>query len=53
MLVVLAVLLAGLVAMGRPGRDAARFSNKLMRLRIAAQFVALALIVVLMILGGR
>lgn len=53
LLVVLAVLFAGLLAMGRQGRDAARTSNKLMRLRIITQFVAIALIVVLVILGGR
>lgn len=53
LLVVLAVLFAGLLAMGRQGRDAARISNKLMRLRIITQFIAIALIVVLVILGGR
>lgn len=53
LLVVLAVLFAGLLAMGRQGRDAARISNKLMRLRIITQFVAIALIVLLVVLGGR
>lgn len=53
LLVVLAVLFAGLIAMGRPGRDAARISNKLMRLRIITQFIAIALVVILVILGGR
>lgn len=53
LMVVVAVLFAGLLAMGRQGKDAARLSNKLMRLRILTQFAALALIVLLAILGGR
>lgn len=53
LLLVLAVLVAGLLAMGRQGKDAARLSNKLMRLRIAAQFAAIALIIILAVLGGR
>lgn len=53
LLVVLAILFAGLLAMGRQGKDAARRSNKLMQLRIAAQFAAIALIVILVLLDGR
>lgn len=53
LLAVLAVLFAGLLAMGRQGKDAARLSNKIMRIRIAAQFVAILLIVILVILEGR
>lgn len=53
LLVVLAILFAGLLAMGRQGPGAAQRSNKLMQLRIAAQFAAIVLIVILVILDGR
>lgn len=53
LLIVLVILIAGLLAMGRRGKEAARLSNKLMRWRIAAQFAAIALIVILIALDGR
>lgn len=53
LLIVLVILIAGLLAMGRRGKEAARLSNKLMRWRIAAQFLAISLIVILVILEGR
>lgn len=53
LLIVLVILIAGLLAMGRQGKEAARLSNKLMRWRIAAQFAAIALIVILIALDGR
>lgn len=53
LLIVLVVLIAGLLAMGRRGKEAARLSNKLMRWRIVAQFLAIALIIILVILEGR
>ncbi|MCH8860931.1 MAG: twin transmembrane helix small protein [Proteobacteria bacterium] len=53
LLIVLVILIAGLLAMGRRGKEAARLSNKLMRWRIAAQFLAIGLIVILVILEGR
>jgi hypothetical protein len=52
LLVVLGVLVAGVLSMGRQGKEAAYRSNKLMQLRIAAQFAAITLIVILVALGG-
>lgn len=53
LLIVLVVLIAGLLAMGRRGKEAARLSNKLMRWRIVVQFLAIALIIILVMLEGR
>jgi hypothetical protein len=47
---VLAVLVFGIVAMGRGGDFNARWGNRLMRLRVVAQGVAVALLAALAIL---
>lgn len=49
MLAVLASLLVGLIAMARGGAVDARYANKLMRLRVAFQGLALVLFVLAMI----
>ncbi len=48
----LAVLLAGVVAMARGGAFNRRWGNKLMRLRVAMQALALALLFLLFMLGA-
>ena len=42
--VTLGVLFTGLISMGRTGADAAKRSNKLMRMRVIMQFVTLILL---------
>ena len=49
---VLLTLLTGILLMTRGGETNERFSNKLMRLRVALQLLAVALFVA-MILSGR
>jgi len=51
-LVVVGALVTGLSYFGRGGVDAARKSNKMMQLRIAAQFVAVILVVLLIYFRG-
>lgn len=52
-LAVLAVLFLGVFSMARGGVEEARRSNRLMRLRVLLQFVALALIALALFLSGR
>jgi len=47
------VLMAGLFGMARGGKFNSKYSNKLMRARIVFQFLAVALIAVLALLGGK
>jgi hypothetical protein len=47
------VLLAGLYSLYRGGDFARTYSNKLMRLRIAAQFVAIVVIMAVLYFWGR
>jgi len=49
---VVAVMLFGAIGMAMPGRSP-QTSNKLMRLRVGLQGVGVALVVVLMLTGGR
>lgn len=44
---VVAVLIAGVVVMGRGGDTNRRLANKLMRLRVALQFVAIVTLLLL------
>ncbi len=48
----LAVLLAGVVAMARGGAFNRQWGNRLMRLRVAMQALALALLFLLFMLGA-
>ncbi len=49
----LAVLAAGMVAMVRGGEFNKKYGNKLMRARIAAQAVAIAILLALFMVGGE
>jgi hypothetical protein len=51
--VVVLILLAGLVTLFRPGPSARNLSNKLMRYRVLAQFVAILIILAILYFGGR
>ena len=51
--VVVLILLAGLVTLFRPGPQARNLSNKLMRYRVLAQFVAILIILAILYFGGR
>ena len=53
LLATLGVLLFGVVTMSRGGEFNAKHSNKLMRARVVFQFVAVALIAIFMLLGGK
>ncbi|WP_170476927.1 twin transmembrane helix small protein [Ruegeria arenilitoris] len=53
MAAVVAVLVIGISNFGKPGRDAALKSNKMMRLRILFQFIAVVLIVLYVYLRGQ
>ena len=48
-----AVLVMGIANFGKPGKDAALKSNKMMRLRILFQFMAVVLIVLYVFLRGQ
>lgn len=50
---VLIVLVAGIISMLRHGKVDAKTSNKLMRYRVIFQFVAIGLVALAFILGGR
>ncbi len=52
-LVVAAVLVVGLYSLYRGGDFARTYSNKIMRLRIAAQFVAIVMIMAVLYFSGR
>jgi hypothetical protein len=52
-LVVAAILVAGLYSLFRGGEFARTNSNRLMRLRLIAQFVAIAVIMAVLYLSGR
>lgn len=52
LLVTLGILLTGVFTMGRAGLENRRWSNKLMRLRIVAQFTAIFLILIFAILNS-
>lgn len=52
-LAVVVVLLVGVGSFGRGGEFNRKYSNKLMRLRILAQFIAVILIVLFVWLSGR
>ena len=49
---VLLVLLTGVFVMARGGKFDRKFSNKLMRYRVAVQFIALILIGIILYLRG-
>ncbi|MCH7932270.1 MAG: twin transmembrane helix small protein [Proteobacteria bacterium] len=49
----LAVLAAGMVAMVRGGEFNKKYGNKLMRARVAAQAVAIAILLALFMVGGE
>jgi len=49
----LGVLIVGIVSMAKGGEFNARYGNKLMRLRILMQGIAVALFVILIILHGN
>ena len=51
-LVTVAILATGIAGFGRGGAEQGRRSNKLMRWRIGAQFVAVVLIVIFVWLRG-
>lgn len=51
-LAVLAVLLVGLGSFARGGAFHARNSNRIMQVRVAAQFVAVILLVLLAVVSG-
>jgi hypothetical protein len=53
LLATLGVLLFGVITMARGGDFNAKYSNKLMRARVICQFVAIALIVIFMLIGGK
>ena len=52
-LVVAGVLFVGLYSLFRGGDFARTYSNKLMRLRIVAQFLAIVIIMAVLYLNGR
>ena len=52
-LLVLLVLLVGVGGFARGGAFNAKYANKIMRLRILAQFIAVVLIVIFVWLAGR
>ena len=52
-LVVAGVLVVGLYSLFRGGDFAKTYSNKLMRLRILAQFIAIVIIMTVLYLNGR
>lgn len=52
-LVVAGVLVVGLYSLFRGGDFAKTYSNKLMRLRILAQFIAIVIIMAVLYLNGR
>jgi hypothetical protein len=51
--VVLVILLAGLVTLFREGPEARNLSNRLMRYRVLAQFVAILIIMAIFFFSGR
>lgn len=51
MLITLGVLATGIIAMARGGEFNAKYGNKLMRARVIAQGVAIALFAVAVLLG--
>ena len=53
MLITLGVLFAGVITMARGGETDRRYANKLMRARIIAQAVALALFAIAMLLAKK
>jgi hypothetical protein len=52
-LVVVAILLVGVGGFARGGEFNRKYANKIMRLRLLAQFIAVILIVVFVWLAGR
>jgi len=52
-LVVASVLVVGLYSLFRGGDFARTYSNKLMRLRIVAQFIAIVIIMAVLYLNGH
>ena len=50
--IVLVVLLAGIFVMAKGGETAKKYSNKFMRYRVAAQFGAVIIIVVILFVRG-
>jgi hypothetical protein len=53
LLAVLAALGLGLIGMARGGEFNARYGNKLMRLRVSLQFLAIVLVVLAILASGR
>jgi hypothetical protein len=52
-LATLGVLIVGIVGMAKGGEFNKRYSNKLMRLRILTQGVAIVLFIILMVVSGK
>ena len=47
------ILLAGLVMLFREGQEARNWSNRLMRYRVLAQFVAILIVMAILFFSGR
>jgi len=53
LLITLGILLTGVVGMARGGEFNQKYGNKLMRMRVIAQFTALMLMLLLAFLSGK
>ncbi len=53
LLITLGILLTGVIGMARGGEFNQKYSNKLMRMRVIAQFTALMLMLLLAFLSGK
>jgi hypothetical protein len=53
LLAVLGVLMTGVIGLARGGEFNRKYGNKLMRLRVLLQFLALGLILLLFLVSGR
>jgi hypothetical protein len=53
LLAVLAILFTGVIGLARGGEFNRKYGNKLMRLRVLLQFLALGIIVLLFLSSGR
>ncbi len=53
LLAVLGVLMTGVVGLARGGEFNRKYGNKLMRLRVLLQFLALGIILLLFLVSGR
>ncbi|TDI61735.1 MAG: twin transmembrane helix small protein [Alphaproteobacteria bacterium] len=53
LLITLGILLTGVIGMARGGEFNQKYGNKLMRMRVIAQFTALMLMLLLAFLSGK